>query len=88
MTEPTPADWPRMPPRTPRYAQLAQWVIGRIKAGTWAEGQKLLSESDLAHDSGYGRDTVRHGMQIARDKGYVVITHGIGTFVNTADHWT
>jgi DNA-binding FadR family transcriptional regulator len=50
-------------------------------------GQKLLSESDLAHDSGYGRDTVRHGMQIARDKGYVVITHGIGTFVNTADHW-
>lgn len=56
----------------------------RIRAGEFAPGQKLPSESQLGSEYGISRVTVRTALQLLESRGLVDIRHGAGSFVTTA----
>ena len=68
-------------PGLPRYAQLALMLQGRILRGLYRPGERLASENDLAAAFGVSRTTVRQGLALLVDEGYVVARQGAGTFV-------
>jgi len=61
------------------YVQVADDVARRIKAGEIT--LKLPSERSLADEYQVAYTTVRHAMQILRERGLIVTIHGRGTFV-------
>jgi GntR family transcriptional regulator len=61
------------------YAQVADDVARRIRAGEIT--RKLPAERDLADEYGVSYVTVRHAMQLLRDRGLIITVHGRGTFV-------
>ena len=68
-------------PGLPRYAQLALMLQGRILRGLYRPGERLASENELAAAFGVSRTTVRQGLALLIDEGYVVARQGAGTFV-------
>jgi GntR family transcriptional regulator len=60
---------------------VAEDIASRIKSGELAPGVRLLSERDLAAYYGVAFHTVRHAIEILRERGMVVSIHGRGTFV-------
>jgi GntR family transcriptional regulator len=66
------------------YVQVANDVLRRIKAGEFRK--KLPSERSLAEEYGVAYTTVRHAMEILRERGMIRTVHGRGTFV--APHGT
>ena len=64
-----------------RYTYVAEDIASRIKSGELAPGARLLSERDLAAYYGVAFHTVRHAIEILRERGMVVSIHGRGTFV-------
>lgn len=68
-------------PGLPRYAQLALMIQGRILRGLYRPGERLASENELAAAFGVSRTTVRQGLALLIDEGYVVARQGVGTFV-------
>jgi DNA-binding GntR family transcriptional regulator len=66
---------------TPLYEQVVSYVAGQIERGELAPGQKLPAERDLADQWNVGYQTVRHAMQVLRDRGLVVSRIGKGTFI-------
>ena len=69
--------------RTPElaYMRVADDITARITSGELAPGARLLSERDLATYYGVAFHTVRHAMQILRERSLIVSVHGRGTFV-------
>lgn len=69
--------------RTPElaYMRVADDITARIASGELAPGARLLSERDLATYYGVAFHTVRHAMQILRERSLIVSVHGRGTFV-------
>jgi GntR family transcriptional regulator len=69
--------------RTPElaYMRVADDITARIASGELAPGARLLSERDLATYYGVAFHTVRHAMQILRERNLIVSVHGRGTFV-------
>jgi GntR family transcriptional regulator len=65
----------------PVYLRVADDIESRIKSGELAPGTRLLSERDLATYYGVAFHTVRHAMQVLRDRGLVESVHGRGTYV-------
>jgi DNA-binding GntR family transcriptional regulator len=61
------------------YVQVADDVARRIDAGEIT--LKLPSERALAEEYQVAYTTVRHAMQILRERGLIVTIHGRGTFV-------
>jgi DNA-binding GntR family transcriptional regulator len=61
------------------YVQVADDVARRIEAGEIT--LKLPSERSLADEYQVAYTTVRHAMQILRERGLIVTIHGRGTFV-------
>ena len=64
------------------YVQVANDVERRIATGEIT--QKLPSERDLADEYGVAYTTVRHAMDILRQRGLIITVHGRGTFVKPA----
>lgn len=64
------------------YVQVADDIARRIEAGEIP--RKLPSERALADEYGVAYVTVRHAMQILRDKKLIVTIHGRGTFVSAS----
>jgi GntR family transcriptional regulator len=64
------------------YVQVADDIARRIAAGEIA--LKLPSERALAEEYQVAYTTVRHAMQILRERGLIVTIHGRGTFVAAA----
>jgi GntR family transcriptional regulator len=64
-----------------RYVYVAEDIAARIRSGELAPGARLLSERDLAAYYGVAFHTVRHAIEILRDRDLVVSIHGRGTFV-------
>jgi GntR family transcriptional regulator len=64
-----------------RYMYVAEDIASRIASGELAPGARLLSERDLAAYYGVAFHTVRHAMEILRERGLVVSIQGRGTFV-------
>lgn len=61
------------------YLQVANDVARRIEAGEVTE--KLPSERSLAEEYGVAYTTVRHAMEVLRERGMIQTVHGRGTFV-------
>jgi DNA-binding GntR family transcriptional regulator len=61
------------------YVQVADDIARRINAGEMT--LKLPSERALAEEYQVAYTTVRHAMQILRERGLIVTIHGRGTFV-------
>jgi len=64
------------------YVQVADDVARRISAGEIT--LKLPSERALADEYQVAYTTVRHAMQVLRERGLIVTIHGRGTFVAAA----
>ena len=64
------------------YVQVADDIARRIGIGEIA--LKLPSERALADEYQVAYTTVRHAMQILRERGLIVTIHGRGTFVAAA----
>jgi len=61
------------------YVQVADDIARRIDTGEISI--KLPSERALADEYQVAYTTVRHAMQILRERGLIVTIHGRGTFV-------
>jgi GntR family transcriptional regulator len=64
------------------YVQVANDVERRVRAGEIT--MKLPAERGLAEEYGVSYVTVRHAMQLLRERGIIITVHGRGTFV--AEH--
>lgn len=65
----------------PLYHQLAEMLLADIRAGRYAEGDKIASENELAQRHGIGRPTVRQAVESLVRRGVLVRRRGSGTFV-------
>jgi GntR family transcriptional regulator len=64
------------------YIQVANDLAARIEVGEITH--KLPAERDLAQEYGVAYQTVRHSMQVLRDRGLIITRQGRGTFVAPA----
>ena len=67
-------------------AVLAE-VLAEIVRGDHEEGAKLPKEQALAGRYGVSRYVARQAIQALRDRGLVVVTHGVGAFVAPRHRW-
>ena len=65
----------------PLYRQLADIILGMIRAGDYPAGEKIPAEHALAASYGIGRPTVRQATEFLVRKGILVRKRGSGTFV-------
>lgn len=65
------------------YVQVADDVERRINDGEITA--KLPAERDLAEEYGVAYTTVRHAMDVLRQRGVIITRHGRGTFVELRD---
>jgi GntR family transcriptional regulator len=64
------------------YIQVANHIASRIEVGEIKH--KLPAERALAEEYGVAYQTVRHAMQVLRDRGLIITRQGRGTFVAPA----
>ncbi len=65
----------------PLYAQLADKLTRQIRAGDFASGEKIPSETVLAESYQIGRPTVRQATDLLIRRGYLERRRGSGTYV-------
>lgn len=65
----------------PVYAQMADRLEARIRAGDLAPNRKIPGELALASTYGVSRETVRRAVRELRERNLAVTSHGRGTFV-------
>jgi DNA-binding GntR family transcriptional regulator len=61
------------------YVQVANLIAARIEVGEISH--KLPAERALAEEYEVAYQTVRHAMQVLRDRGLIITRQGRGTFV-------
>lgn len=61
------------------YVQVANHLASRIEVGEFMH--KLPAERALAEEYGVAYQTLRHAMEVLRDRGLIVTRQGRGTFV-------
>jgi DNA-binding GntR family transcriptional regulator len=66
---------------TPVYQQIADQLEKLIRSGHFKPGQKLPSESTLVQQTGAARMTVRHALEMLRDKGLIITAPARGSWV-------
>lgn len=71
-------------PSGPRYLKLASAIRTDIVSGSYGQGDKLPSESELMDSTGYSRSTVRHALKTLVEEGLVTTSRGKGAFVASA----
>jgi regulatory GntR family protein len=62
------------------YMQVANSIAARIEIGEFTH--KLPAERALAEEYGVAYQTLRHAMQVLRDRGLIITRQGRGTFVS------
>jgi GntR family transcriptional regulator len=65
----------------PVYKQLADALRTAIRSGQLTDGAPLGSETELMHQYGVSRNSVRNAVALLRVEGLVITEHGRGTFV-------
>ena len=65
------------------YVQVANDIARRISEGEFTA--KLPSERSLAEEYGVAYTTVRHAMEVLRERGMIITVQGRGTFVKPAE---
>ena len=72
-------------PRSDRlHHQAEQRLLELIECGTYAPGDQLPSEVELAAQFGISRPTLREALLHLEQAGAIVRKHGVGTFVTSA----
>lgn len=66
----------------PIFAQIKQYIIAKIEAGTWQEDDKVPSENQLASQFNCSRMTARRAVTELVEQGILERTQGLGTFVS------
>lgn len=66
------------------YERIVEQIEGAIVSGELQIGEKLPPERELAEQFGVSRTAVREAVKILREKGYIEIQPGRGTFVTRA----
>lgn len=67
----------------PVFRVIADDLRAGILDGTWTEGERLPSESELLTRYGTARMTVRQAIEVLRTEGLVYTAQGKGAFVRT-----
>jgi GntR family transcriptional repressor for pyruvate dehydrogenase complex len=62
-------------------------LIGEIAAGTYAEGDMLPRESDIAEQFGVSRGVARECLRGLEERGLVKVRHGRGAIVTPPEEW-
>ncbi|MCR4419263.1 MAG: GntR family transcriptional regulator [Clostridia bacterium] len=65
----------------PIYHQIAQAIGDRIKSGELRPGDMIPSEAQLCREYRVSRMTVRRGLELLTEAGYLETARGKGTFV-------
>lgn len=65
----------------PKFAQIKQHIIGKIKSTEWAEHSRIPSENELAEQFAVSRMTARRAVTELSEAGVLTRNQGIGTFV-------
>lgn len=65
-----------------KHAALSQWIKTNITNNTFAPGDKIPSENELASKFGISRQTVRQAIGNLVSDGFLVREQGSGTFVS------
>jgi GntR family histidine utilization transcriptional repressor len=65
----------------PKFAQIKQYIIGKIKSGEWAEHSRVTSENVLADQFSVSRMTARRALSELTESGILTRSQGLGTFV-------
>ena len=67
--------------KVPKYAALADELVGAIRDGTYKPGDLLPSESELTRRFDVSRHTVRSALRSLYEKGLIVSQRGRGSMV-------
>ncbi|MBO5247124.1 MAG: GntR family transcriptional regulator [Eubacterium sp.] len=67
---------------SPKYMELANWVMEQIREQKLRPGQKLYSEHELQQMFGVSRQTVRKAFAVLEKDGVIHSVRGSGTYVN------
>ncbi|ALE82775.1 hypothetical protein XF36_06060 [Pseudonocardia sp. HH130629-09] len=71
--------------RTTAYGRIAEDLAEQIRAGTLAPGTALPSEAAVTEQYGVSRNTARRAFKVLAESGVVVVRHGVGAFVQSAE---
>lgn len=66
---------------TPKFAQIKQFIVDKIKNGAWQENQRVPSENELSSQFSVSRMTARRALSELTDSGILTRSQGLGTFV-------
>jgi GntR family transcriptional regulator, histidine utilization repressor len=66
---------------SPRYQQIKDYLLERIRGGTWPAHHQIPAEEQLARDFGVSRMTANKAIRDLVHTGYLVRQPGLGTFV-------
>ncbi|MEK8030205.1 histidine utilization repressor [Ideonella sp. DXS29W] len=67
-------------PRMAPYAQVKQYLKGRLAAGDWPPGVLMPSEAELVSQFGVSRMTVNRALRELQAEGLIERVQGVGTF--------
>ena len=65
----------------PKFAQIKQFIVDKIKNGAWQENQRVPSENELSSQFSVSRMTARRALSELTDAGILTRSQGLGTFV-------
>lgn len=68
---------------TPKFAQIKQFIVDKIRNATWQENQRVPSENELASQFSVSRMTARRALSELTEAGILTRSQGLGTFVAT-----
>ena len=68
--------------RTPKYAELYNWITGLIESGKLSAGDRIPSENELIAKFGVSNTTARRTLLELKNSGWVRKVRGSGTFVS------
>ncbi len=66
---------------TPAYQEIKDFILARIHAGEWAEGDQVPSENELAREFKVARMTVNRALRELTAEQVLTRIQGAGTFV-------
>jgi GntR family transcriptional regulator len=74
--------------KKPLYLQIADNIKEKINNSEFKPGDAIYSEHELCKKYGTSRATVRRGLSLLANEGYIYVVHGKGHFVKEPDYNT
>jgi GntR family transcriptional regulator of arabinose operon len=64
-----------------KYDSVKNFILKRIREGTYQPGAKIPTEDEIMRILGFSRSPVRHAISLLEQEGFVYKIHGSGSFV-------